>query len=65
MTTYAVLQVLAYGQSEYVRQFGMDVNTTGPLKVQARVLKPPTLRYGRGSKQLTIVGIGLVNINSI
>lgn len=49
------LSVLAYGQSEYVRQFGMDVNTTGPLKVQARVLKPPTLRYGRGSKHPTIV----------
>jgi len=49
------LGVLAYGQSEYVRQFGMNVNTTGPLKVQARVLKPPTLRYGAGSKQPTIV----------
>jgi eukaryotic translation initiation factor 2C len=49
------LNVLAYGQSEYVRQFGMNVNTSGPLKLQARVLKPPTLRYGAGSKQPTIV----------
>ncbi|KNZ81482.1 Protein argonaute-2 [Termitomyces sp. J132] len=49
------LAVLAYGQSEYVRQFGMHVDTSGPLKVQARVLKPPTLKYGIGSKQLTIV----------
>ena len=48
-------QVLAYGQSDYVRQFGMHVNTTLPLKVQARVLKPPTLRYGPTSKQPTIV----------
>ncbi|KAF8195816.1 argonaute-like protein [Mycena galopus ATCC 62051] len=49
------LQVLAYGQSEYVRQFGMDVNCAmGPLKVQARVLKPPMLKYGPGSRQLTI-----------
>jgi eukaryotic translation initiation factor 2C len=46
---------LAYGQSEYVRQFGMNVDTTGPLKVQARILKPPTLKYGPGSKQATIV----------
>ncbi|KAF8076456.1 argonaute-like protein [Lyophyllum atratum] len=48
------LAVLAYGQSEYVRQFGMHVDSSGPLKVQARVLKPPVLRYGPGSKQPTI-----------
>jgi hypothetical protein len=48
-------QVLAYGQSEYVRQFGMTVDSSGPLKVQARILRPPTLKYGPGSKQLTIV----------
>ncbi|KAF7301729.1 Argonaute-like protein [Mycena indigotica] len=49
------LQLLAYGQSEYVRQFGMNVNSSaGPLNVQARVLKPPTLRYGPGSRQPTI-----------
>ncbi|KAF7292384.1 Argonaute-like protein [Mycena chlorophos] len=50
------LELLAYGQSEYVRQFGMNVNSAaGPLQVQARVLKPPTLRYGQGSRQPTIV----------
>ncbi|KAF5388155.1 hypothetical protein D9615_000461 [Tricholomella constricta] len=48
------LAVLAYGKSEYVRQFGMHVDSSGPLKVQARVLKPPVLRYGVGSKQPTI-----------
>lgn len=49
-------QVLSYGQSEYLRQFGMTVATTaGPLPVAARVLVPPTLKYGVGSKQLTIV----------
>ncbi|KAJ7068346.1 argonaute-like protein [Mycena amicta] len=49
------LELLAYGQSEYVRQFGMNVNSAaGPLSVQARVLKPPTLRYGNGSRQPTI-----------
>ncbi|KAJ7129589.1 Piwi domain-containing protein, partial [Mycena epipterygia] len=49
------LGVLAYGQSEYVRQFGMTVDhAAGPLKVQARVLKPPMLKYGVGSRQLTI-----------
>ncbi|KAJ7368370.1 argonaute-like protein, partial [Mycena albidolilacea] len=49
------LSVLAYGQSEYVRQFGMHVdNAAGPLKVQARVLKPPMLKYGPGSRQASI-----------
>ncbi|KAJ7754236.1 argonaute-like protein [Mycena maculata] len=49
------LSVLAYGQSEYVRQFGMTVDhAAGPLKVAARVLKPPMLKYGPGSRQLTI-----------
>jgi eukaryotic translation initiation factor 2C len=34
----------------------MDVQTAaGPLPTQARVLQPPTLKYGQGSKQLTIV----------
>jgi hypothetical protein len=33
----------------------MNVDTSGPLKVQARILKPPTLKYGLGSKQATIV----------
>lgn len=47
-------KVLAYGQSEYVRQFGMHVEQS-PLKIQARVLEPPTLRYGQGSRQQTIV----------
>ncbi|KAJ7904584.1 argonaute-like protein [Mycena olivaceomarginata] len=42
------LGVLAYGQSEYVRQFGMHVdNAAGPLKVQARVLKPPYVKTPR------------------
>ncbi|KAJ7879560.1 argonaute-like protein [Mycena olivaceomarginata] len=38
------LSVLAYGQSDY----------PGPLTVHARVLKPPTLKYGPGSRSLTI-----------
>lgn len=50
-------QVLAYGQSEYVRQFGMNVDSSSPLKIQARILRPPALKYGPGSKQPTIVSI--------
>ncbi|CAL1700780.1 unnamed protein product [Somion occarium] len=50
------LGVLSYGQSEYVRQFGLHVKDTGgPLSVNARVLNPPTLKYGQNSKQPTIV----------
>ncbi|KAK7470584.1 hypothetical protein VKT23_002008 [Stygiomarasmius scandens] len=48
------IETLAYGQSEYVRQFGMSVDVTGPIQVQARILKPPVLKYGIGSKQPTI-----------
>ncbi|KZT65768.1 argonaute-like protein [Daedalea quercina L-15889] len=49
------LGVLAYGQSEYVRQFGLTVQPDArPLSTPARVLNPPTLRYGAGSKQQTI-----------
>ncbi|PPQ98553.1 hypothetical protein CVT24_004044 [Panaeolus cyanescens] len=47
------LEVLAYGQSEYVRQFGMNVSPT-PLVIHARVLRPPVLKYGAQSKQPTI-----------
>lgn len=43
------LQVLQYGQSEYVRQFGMNVTPT-PMAVKARVLAPPVLRYGQGKE---------------
>ncbi|KAH8105885.1 argonaute-like protein [Cristinia sonorae] len=51
----AGLGVLAYGQSEYVRQFGLHVDgAAGPLSVNARVLNPPSLMYGRGSKQPVI-----------
>ncbi|KAH9943477.1 argonaute-like protein [Epithele typhae] len=48
------LGVLAYGQSEYVRQFGMHVANPRPATIPARILDTPTLQYGPGSKQPTI-----------
>ncbi|KAF7295912.1 Argonaute-like protein [Mycena chlorophos] len=39
------LQVLAYGQSDYVRKFGMDIGTE-LIRTKARVLNPPRLKYG-------------------
>ncbi|OBZ76133.1 Protein argonaute-2 [Grifola frondosa] len=49
------LGAFQYGQSEYVRQSGMNVDTaSGMLSLQARVLDPPTLQYGRASRQQTI-----------
>ncbi|EPQ59451.1 argonaute-like protein [Gloeophyllum trabeum ATCC 11539] len=52
------LSVLQYGQSEYVRQFGMVVDeAAGALTINARVLDTPTLRYGKGSRQPTIVRV--------
>jgi len=47
------LQLLQYGQSEYIRQFGMNVTET-PISVKARILEAPVLRYGEGSRQNTI-----------
>ncbi|KAH9062680.1 argonaute-like protein [Lactarius vividus] len=46
------LGVLEYGQSEYVREFGMTV-ANEPIRIQARVMNPPTLRYHQSSKQLS------------
>ncbi|KAJ7737366.1 argonaute-like protein [Mycena metata] len=43
------LNTLAYGQSEYVRKFGLTVDNT-VLSTQARVLRAPTLTYGQGSR---------------
>ncbi|KAJ7178793.1 hypothetical protein C8R43DRAFT_974408, partial [Mycena crocata] len=49
------LGVLAYGQFEYVLQFGRTVDhAAGPLKVQVRVLKPLMLKYGAGLRQMMI-----------
>ncbi|KAK1215662.1 hypothetical protein PQX77_021726 [Marasmius sp. AFHP31] len=50
------VNVLQLGQSDYIKQFGMKVHVeNGPLTVRARVLKPPTLRYGSKSRDPTIV----------
>jgi len=48
------LQVFEYDRSEYLSSFGMQVNTSGALGVPARILEPPNLKYGRGSKQPNI-----------
>jgi len=49
------LSVLSYGQSDYVRQFGlhMDPNVDA-LKVNARILPAPTLRYGKTSRNPSV-----------
>lgn len=52
------IRVFEYETSEYLRSFGMSVNTSGgPLSVPARILEPPNLKYGRGSRQPNIVRI--------
>ncbi|KAI1795193.1 argonaute-like protein [Ganoderma leucocontextum] len=51
----AALGVLNYGQSEYVKQFGMQVSPNADVQsLQARILDPPTLMYGNQSRQPTI-----------
>ncbi|KAF7366306.1 Protein argonaute-2 [Mycena sanguinolenta] len=47
------MEVLAYGQSEYVRKFGLQVDPN-VLATKARVLRPPTLKYGTGGKAATV-----------
>ncbi|KAF7342176.1 Protein argonaute-2 [Mycena venus] len=47
------MQVLAYGQSEYVRKFGLTVNPN-VVSTQARVLRAPTLKYGAGGKASSV-----------
>ncbi|KAH9035273.1 argonaute-like protein [Lactarius hengduanensis] len=42
------LGVLEHGQSEYVREFGMTV-ANEPIRLQARILGAPTLRYHQSS----------------
>ncbi|THU97363.1 argonaute-like protein [Dendrothele bispora CBS 962.96] len=49
------IQLLSYGQSEYVRSFGLAVNSGAFLETDARVIDPPRLKYGQGSKQPTIL----------
>ncbi|KAH9965908.1 argonaute-like protein [Russula dissimulans] len=44
------LAVLEYGESEYVREFGLNVSDQ-PLRTQARIINAPTLRYHQSSKQ--------------
>ncbi|KAF9464018.1 argonaute-like protein [Collybia nuda] len=52
----AGLQTLAYGQSEYIREFGLDIQTANgePLSAKARVLSPSKLMYSPGGKQRTV-----------
>ncbi|KAG7439281.1 eukaryotic translation initiation factor 2C [Guyanagaster necrorhizus] len=46
------IQVLAYGQSRYVRDFGLDIKSASlPMDIPARILNVPELKYGQGSKQ--------------
>ncbi|KAH9179682.1 argonaute-like protein [Lactarius sanguifluus] len=44
------LGVLDYNRSEYVREFGMTV-ANEPIRIQARVLGAPTLRYHQSSRE--------------
>jgi len=43
-------KVLEYGQSQYIHQFGMTV-ANELLRIQARVINAPTLRFHQSSKQ--------------
>ncbi|KAJ3829936.1 argonaute-like protein [Lentinula raphanica] len=49
---------LAHGQSEYVRNFGLNINPqTFPMSIEARQLPAPKLEYGvtKGSKDASVI----------
>ncbi|CCA66578.1 related to argonaute-like protein-Laccaria bicolor [Serendipita indica DSM 11827] len=48
------LKVLEYDQSEYLRSFGLTVDTNGPVKIKGRILPAPTMLYGQGSRQQNV-----------
>ncbi|KAF8259431.1 argonaute-like protein [Lactarius quietus] len=48
------LGVLEYGQSQYLREFGLSV-AEEPIRIQARVMNAPTLKYHSSSKQPSAV----------
>ena len=48
-------QVLEYGQSEYIRQFGMTIDDNELLGIDARVIKAPRLKYNPASRQPNVV----------
>ncbi|KAF8630597.1 hypothetical protein AX15_002843 [Amanita polypyramis BW_CC] len=44
-------QILSLGQSNYVQQFGMKINTAkGLLNIKARILPSTHIQYGRGTQ---------------
>ncbi|KAJ3552095.1 hypothetical protein NM688_g4338 [Phlebia brevispora] len=49
------LGVLAYGQSEYVRQFGLHIEQQEPILAGARILPSPTLKYGGNNPGSTLI----------
>ncbi|KAJ3565826.1 hypothetical protein NP233_g7393 [Leucocoprinus birnbaumii] len=49
-------RLLQYGQSTYIRDFGMSINTAdGPLSFKGRILPTPQLQYSPRSKEPTVV----------
>ncbi|EOA89671.1 uncharacterized protein SETTUDRAFT_159260 [Exserohilum turcica Et28A] len=47
------VRLLNWANDPYLSHFGIQVNPN-PSKVQARVLPPPTVQFGAGSKEMTI-----------
>ncbi|XP_006458774.1 argonaute-like protein [Agaricus bisporus var. bisporus H97] len=45
---------LQYGQSEYIRSFGLNINPT-LMSLKGRILPTPKLQYGPGSKEPVVV----------
>ncbi|KAF8980636.1 argonaute-like protein, partial [Cyathus striatus] len=49
------LNVLAYGQSQYIRDLGFQIDTSAPISLDsARVINGPKLKYGKDSRQKEI-----------
>lgn len=47
-STYTLLQLLQYNQSEYVKAFGLNIKSDSlSSKINARVLPAPKLQFGK------------------
>ena len=57
-------QEFGYTQSEYVKAFGLSVDTNAmPMKIKARLLTAPTVQYG-GTGKADVVCTTLCSVPS-
>jgi eukaryotic translation initiation factor 2C len=51
------LKVLNYESSPFLKAFGFSVDSASPVNISGRLLNPPTMLYGAGSRQQNVVRV--------